>query len=136
MLYFDITEGDEYYTVLAYSEEEYVTVSLYCDGVSVDNPYIIERSPDGDMEYILTAVGQADGYGYDITYDMALVVPDLEKPIRGDLNGDGEVNIADVNAVVDAILSENSAEIYDFDGDGEVTISDVMALLNYVLSGS
>ena len=132
MLFFDVMEGDEYYTVLAYSDDDHVTVSLFCDGVPVDNPYSIERSPDGDMLYELTAWGQAEGYN-DITYGMTLVVPGIVKPIAGDLNGDGEVNIADVNAVIDAILSQNSEQKYDFDGDGEVTISDVMALISFLL---
>lgn len=132
---FSVTEGDEYYTVLAYCEEDDFTVRLWSDGVPVDNPYIIERSPDGDMEYYIAAESHGEGYET-ISASMILVVPGLEKPVRGDLNGDGEVGIADVNAVIDAILNENSEEIYDFDGDGEVTISDVMALLNYVLSGS
>ena len=42
-------------------------------------------------------------------------------------------NIADVNAVIDAILSQNSEQKYDFDGDGEVTISDVMALISFLM---
>lgn len=132
MLYFDVIEGDEYYTVFAYSDDDHFTVSLFCDGVPVDNPYSIERSPDGDMLYELTAWGQAEGYN-DITDKITLVVPGIVKPITGDLNGDGEVNIADVNAVIDAILGQNSEKKYDFDGDGEVTISDVMALINYLM---
>ena len=132
ILYFDVMSGDEYYTVFAYSDDDHVTVSLYCNGEPVDNPYDIERSPDGDMLYEMMAVGQAEGYD-DIVYTMLVEVPGLVKPIAGDLNGDGEVNIADVNAVIDAILSQNSENKYDFDGDGEVTISDVMALISFLM---
>lgn len=132
LLYFDVMKGEEYYTVLAYSDYDYLTVSLFCNGEPVDNPYSIERSPDGDMLYELTAWGQAEGYN-DITDRITLVVPGIVKPIAGDLNGDGEVNIADVNAVIDAILSQNSEQKYDFDGDGEVTISDVMELISFLI---
>ena len=131
-IYFDVIEGDEYYTVTAYCDNDYMTVSLFCDGVSVDNPCIIERSPDGDMLYELTAWGHCEGYN-DIVYTTTVVVPGIVKPITGDLNGDGEANIADVNAVIDAILSQNSEKKYDFDGDGEVTISDVMALISFLM---
>ena len=129
---FEVTKGDEYYTVWAYCWAEDATVRLYCDGIEVDNPCIIERSTEGDMDYYFVAWSYGEGYE-DVTSEMSLIVPGLEKPIRGDLNGDGEVNIADVNAVIDAILNQNSGEQYDFDGDGEVTVSDVMALISFLI---
>ena len=51
----------------------------------------------------------------------------------GDVNGDGEVNIADVNAVIDMILSSNTLPTGDVNGDGEVNIADVNALIDLVL---
>lgn len=129
---FEVTKGDEYYTVRAYCYAEDATVRLYCDGIEVDNPCIIERSTEEDMYYEFTAWSYCEGYG-DVVCKMSLIVPGIEKPIRGDLNGDGEVNIADVNAVIDAILNQNNGEQYDFDGDGEVTVSDVMALISFLI---
>ena len=52
----------------------------------------------------------------------------------GDVNGDGEVNIADVNAVIDQILSGNYTESGDVNGDGEVNIADVNAIIDTILS--
>ena len=49
-----------------------------------------------------------------------------------DVNGDGEVNIADVNAVIDIILSGGQGG--DVNGDGEVNIADVNAIIDYILS--
>lgn len=56
---------------------------------------------------------------------------------KGDVNRDGEVNISDVNALIDAILGSGllSDEVFDVDDDGEVNISDVNALINIILSG-
>ena len=58
--------------------------------------------------------------------------------IVGDVNGDGEVTIADVNTLVNAVLEETpEGEIYkraDVDGDGEVTIADVNVLINLILN--
>ena len=54
--------------------------------------------------------------------------------IPGDVNGDGEVNIADVNAVIDAILSGNYQAVMDVNGDGEVNIADVNALIDLILN--
>ena len=39
---------------------------------------------------------------------------------RGDVNGDGEVNIADVNEVISVILGSGDSSTADVNGDGEV----------------
>jgi hypothetical protein len=54
--------------------------------------------------------------------------------VNGDVNGDGEVNIADVNAVIDTILSGMGGdESFDVNGDGEVNIADVNAVVDIIL---
>ena len=55
------------------------------------------------------------------------------RELRGDVNGDGEVNIADVNAVIDAIQTGNVDEEDDVNGDGEVNIADVNAVIDMIL---
>jgi len=59
-------------------------------------------------------------------------------PIKGDVNGDGEVNIADVNAVIDVIQGNaDGAEKVrrsDVNGDGEVNIADVNAIIDIILN--
>ena len=55
--------------------------------------------------------------------------------LKGDVNGDGEVNISDVNALIDGILSEKFTDAMDINGDGEVNISDVNALIDIILTG-
>ena len=57
--------------------------------------------------------------------------------LPGDVNGDGNVNISDVTALIDLLLSggEISAGT-DVNGDGQVNISDVTALINRLLSGN
>ena len=56
--------------------------------------------------------------------------------VRGDVNGDGEVNIADVNAVIGVILSDaaTATALDDVNGDGEVNIADVNAVIDMILS--
>ena len=54
---------------------------------------------------------------------------------RGDVNDDGEVNIADVNAVIDIILSGSGNIAADVNGDGEVNIADVNAVIDIILGG-
>ena len=55
----------------------------------------------------------------------------------GDVNGDGEVNIGDVTALISIILSATPESVYELDadvnGDGEVNIGDVTALIDIIL---
>lgn len=56
--------------------------------------------------------------------------------INGDVNRDNEVNIADVNAVVDIILSSSvnaMAGDSDVNGDGEVNLADVNAIIDKII---
>ena len=61
-------------------------------------------------------------------------MPPDEHPATGDVNLDGEVNIADINAVIDMILSGNVLSVGDVNADGEVNIADVNALIDIILS--
>jgi hypothetical protein len=55
--------------------------------------------------------------------------------LRGDVNGDGQVKIDDVTALINLLLSGNtSAPAADCNLDGKVAIGDVTALINYLLS--
>ena len=58
---------------------------------------------------------------------------------RGDVNGDGNVSIGDVTALIDCLLSGNAEDINlvnaDMNMDEGVSIGDVTALIDYLLSG-
>ena len=70
-----------------------------------------------------------------LTLALALTTLGANAVNRGDVNGDGEVNIADVNAVISAILSNSATAAADVNGDSEVNIADVNALIDIILSG-
>ena len=55
------------------------------------------------------------------------------KPKPGDVNGDGEVNIADINAIINAIMKEQNDNACDVNDDGEVNIGDVNAVIRIIL---
>ena len=72
-----------------------------------------------------------------------LVVDKWTEPItvvRGDVNADGFINIADVTDLINALLSGNNALINvdnaDCEQDGRLNIADVTTLINYLLIGS
>jgi len=76
-------------------------------------------------------------------YDMGMLlvssitVEDITatpEPLVGDVNGDGTVNISDVNALIGYILADQSSANGDMNGDGTVNISDVNALIGIILA--
>ena len=61
--------------------------------------------------------------------------PVEQAAIKGDVNGDGKVNVSDVTALVNMILGvipKDEARA-DINGDGKVNVSDVTALINIIL---
>ena len=54
--------------------------------------------------------------------------------LTGDVNGDGEVNIADVNALLDHILTGVAGSAADVNADGEVNIADINAVIDLILN--
>ena len=57
---------------------------------------------------------------------------------NGDVNGDGEVTISDVNLAIDIILGgeadSQTLNRADVNSDGEIGISDINALLDIILN--
>ena len=58
--------------------------------------------------------------------------------LPGDVNHDGEVNIADINSIIDIILGGNPNDEMlgraDVNGDGEVNIADINAVIDIILN--
>lgn len=88
---------------------------------------------DGSMPVNVTfAVKDVKAYGVCGTLTLK---PDEPQPVYGDVNGDGDVNIADVNAVIDVILSgkPTAGSRADVTGEGEINIADINALIRIIL---
>ncbi len=59
----------------------------------------------------------------------------VEDIFMGDVNGDLEINMDDVTALIDILLSgETALQTADCDQDGSININDVTTLINYLLS--
>lgn len=58
--------------------------------------------------------------------------------LTGDVNGDGEVNLADVNVLIDVVLNGvNDSDIAaraDVNDDGEINLADVNAVVAIILN--
>lgn len=63
-----------------------------------------------------------------------ITIIDQPDDITGDINGDGVVDIADVNAVIDMVLGlKDNAPEADVNGDGTVDVADMNAVINIIL---
>ena len=116
-------------------------------------PFRFGAVSDGDFWYD----DQYDGQPLDLTYnggqafrvmggeynltlsldDMTLVIKKVQPEyVRGDVDGDNLVNISDVTALIDMLLTgAEMTPAADCDQDGNMNISDVTALIDFLLSG-
>ena len=53
-----------------------------------------------------------------------------------DVNGDGEVNIADINNVINAIINAETDEAFDVNGDGEIGIADINEIIQTIIGAN
>ena len=58
-----------------------------------------------------------------------------QSSIKGDVNGDGTVNITDLNAVINMIIDDSATMIADVNGDGAVNIADINAIISIIIDG-
>ena len=98
--------------------------------------------PSSNWHYDITEAGT---YDFVITFnaetkDITFTANKLGEPqgLRGDVNNDEAVNISDVTALIDYLLSQDATNVNlvnaDCNLDQAVNISDVTALIDYLLS--
>ena len=91
-----------------------------------------------DFIKVYNAMNQYCGWTGETSTEVAAGIdyhPDAELPqfAPADVNHDGEVNIADVNAIIDVILTGTITNSADVNNDGEVNIADVNAVIDAIL---
>ena len=127
-----------------------VLVALTFDNVNADIHGGVARIGEGitfrncaitypSDAYIAHGASEDADYGYYIAYGddnfAEHIIISRVVSIPGDVNGDGEVNIADVNAVIDVILGGSSNPRADVNSDGEINIADVNAVIDIIFGG-
>ena len=113
--------GEKEYFEIPYNSDKDCSVYFYSDVVETTNAKL--RSTD-EMVKIYEI-------GWHITYNPYAI------ELVGDINQDGEVNVADVTALTNYLLGvdgEYNLDALDVDGSGSVTNDDLQALVNLVLT--
>ncbi len=129
---FGVKYGETWYAGLPNEgEDNYVIHYGWCTDIPLstgDNVKNFLINEAGTYTFLLT-VGEEGN---------TLTVNGFTAPgVLGDVTGDGEVDIADVNAIINIMLQKNPASDYpgnaDVSGDGSVDIADVNAVINIML---
>ena len=110
----------------------------YAWTISIDNDNVASMM-ENNKDYYLKYNTQANMFRvYSSGQRNVYLYKEIEVTIlKGDVNGDGFVNVADVVAIVSYILG-TPPEIFHFDAadmddDGVINITDAVALVNYLL---
>ena len=112
--------------------------------VTLGNNYTTQKS-NNNHSYKFTG----NGIDYTFTFNLnnltfnvkEYVEPSVPDPstLVGDVNGDGEINVADLNALVNILLGEtadyDTTHRADVNYDSEINIADVNVLTDYILGG-
>ena len=129
----------------AYIGEQGDTLAYIVQGIGFDSrdmgdlltPFTRKPDPDADyQEYCGLSHVIKDGK---IIYKGMRYNPAVFE-IPGDVNGDGEINIADANSVIDVVVmggnaGHTRAPAADANDDGEVNIGDINFIINIILNG-
>ena len=68
-------------------------------------------------------------------FELPFNVKENAASLKGDVNGDGKVNVSDVTKLINMILGiiPTNQDAADVNADGKVNVSDVTALINIIL---
>ena len=109
-------------------------------------PLIVEQFNQMLETPLNSALNDCTGYGTDranVTDDLrpTLFFTPVDIPVeivRGDVNGDGKVDVSDVNMVINIILgataSDEQRAAADLNDDSNVDVADVNAIINIILA--
>ena len=148
--------------IAGYREESFrfYTLTGYdlANAVPLNNEAFTVKHPGEFRDYSFTFKVEDDGYGADDEsfpsfialcctshYDMGMLlvskmaiedITPVPQPVKGDVNGDGEVTVADANTIIGIILgSIDNIPAADVNGDGEITVADVNAVISLIING-
>ena len=86
------------------------------------------------MEQVSSFPPQYEHMAYGPSLTLKFVKGDDQPGLPGDVNGDGAVNIGDINFIIDYILKPRADfAVADVNGDGAVNISDINAVIAIIM---
>ena len=119
-----------YYDTYTVKSKDYYVNFVFNQGGSMASNYQTVDVTDVNKTSFFEVITQTNKYQVrDVTEQY---LPYLDHNVF-DVNYDNEVNIADVNVIIDFILSGSASASGDVNGDREVNIADVNAEIDYIM---
>lgn len=112
------------------------------EAVSAADFEVVKEGEDAKVTKLVEAT--ADGYvavitavSADLKTQVAYEI-NIKKPaapvLKGDINGDGVLDVADTSALIDMVLNSGTCtEVADVNGDGALDVADVTELITLIL---
>lgn len=112
------------------------------EAVSAADFEVVKEGEDAKVTKLVEAI--ADGYvavitavSADLKTHVAYEI-NIKKPaapvLKGDINGDGVLDVADASALIDMVLNSGTCtEVADVNGDGALDVADVTELITLIL---
>lgn len=112
------------------------------EAVSAADFEVVKEGEDAKVTKLVEAT--ADGYvavitavSVDLKTQVAYEI-NIKKPaapvLKGDINGDGVLDVADASALIDMVLNSGTCtEVADVNGDGALDVADVTELITLIL---
>ncbi len=103
-----------------------------------DDHYTVKALDGGIYEYMVKAIYTDGTESVWSNIQQVTLTGNGDAPLVGDVNGDGEVSIGDITALIDYLLGKTDTianqEMADVNNDGEVTIGDITAIIDLLLT--
>ena len=112
--------------------------------VTLNNTYTTQKS-NNNHSYKFVGSGMDYTFSFNST-DLTFSITEYQEPpapnpysmLVGDVNGDNEINIADINSLIDIILNDSgnydTRRRADVNRDKDISVGDINALINYILT--
>ena len=111
---------------------------MLIEGITPDKSYTVTGLQPG-MPYLYRVMSYYVNGTQSTWSNTKEVILLAQQSIKGDVDGNGTVNVTDVTLLIDALLNEKWSNLdidaADFDGDGIVNIIDVTQIINFLLGG-
>ncbi len=140
----DITNNED---PTAYANYEVVDKIIYLNPKADNTAQLSAKSFKIERDYIYAEVDGSDngnplGDHKPVVVEFACVKSGDVKPLLGDVNRDGIINVSDIMATLNIVMGQDNEEPFKFDhvaananNDNDITISDVMCIVNMVQNG-
>ena len=140
----DLTNNED---PTAYANYEVVDKIIYLNPKVDNTTQLFAKSFKIERDYIYGEVDGSDnanplGDHKPVVVEFSCFKSGAVKPLLGDVNRDGNVNISDIMATLKILMGQDNEEPFKFDhvaanvnNDGDITIADVMSIVIMVKDG-